>query len=271
VARRAVAPFFFAVAIAGLLGFVGFASRPIGLAAMTLGAFVMTTALLELRRLIRARRASLQTRNEPAGVLVATRGALTRNRRRFGGYLAHAGIGLLVIAITGSSAYVKERDVVMSKGERAKVGSYEVRFDKATRQRSSSSMQVRGVFTVFRDGQNLGQLQAGRNFYPSTGETSSEVGIKPDLLSGADLYIIVNRLDESNAAEVSILVNPLVNWVWIASIVTLLGGMLAAVGGRRTQPGSMDRAEFVPARQSSMRNVTPDREQDLGAVPLVSD
>jgi cytochrome c-type biogenesis protein CcmF len=271
VARRAVAPFAFAVAIAGLLGLAGFASRPVGLAAMTLGAFVMTTALLELRRLVRARRTALSARSEPAGVLVATRGALTRNRRRFGGYLAHAGIGLLVIAITGSSAYVKERDVVMSKGQRARVGSYEVRFDEATRKRSSSSMQVRGVFTVFRDGRNTGQIQAGRNFYPSNGETSSEVGIKPDLLSGSDLYIIVNRLDQSNVAEVSILVNPLVNWVWIASVLTLLGGIVATVGGKRGPSGMPDSTEFVPVSRTSMPNVAPDREQDPGAVPLVSD
>lgn len=268
VARRALLPFSFAVGIAGLLGIAGFASRPVGLAAMTLGAFVMTTALLELRRLVRARQTTLRAQGASAGLLAATRGALVRNRRRFGGYLAHAGIGLLVIAITGSSAYVKERDVVMAQGQQATIGKYTVRFDKASRQRSSSSMQVRGEFTVFRDKQNKGTMKAGRNFYPSTGETSSEVGIKPDLLTGSDLYIIVNRLDENNTAEVTLLVNPLVNWVWVAAILTLIGGILAALPGQRSS-GRTDSRRLDDPR--SMRKAMPNREQDPCAVPLMSD
>src|SRR3954451_20437231 len=55
-----------------------------------------------------------------------------RNRRRYGGYLVHAGIAVLFLGIAASSAFLQQRDVRLSPGDTAKVGYYTITYDRAT-------------------------------------------------------------------------------------------------------------------------------------------
>ena len=41
-----------------------------------------------------------------------------RNRRRYGGYLVHVGIAVLFLGVAASSAFIEQRDVRLSPGER---------------------------------------------------------------------------------------------------------------------------------------------------------
>ena len=55
-----------------------------------------------------------------------------RNRRRYGGYLVHAGIAVLFLGVAASSAFIEQRDVRLSPGERFSSGGYEVEYVRAT-------------------------------------------------------------------------------------------------------------------------------------------
>ena len=46
-----------------------------------------------------------------------SRGWPGRNRRRYGGYLVHAGIAVLFLGVAASSAFIEQRDVRLSPGE----------------------------------------------------------------------------------------------------------------------------------------------------------
>ena len=54
-----------------------------------------------------------------------------RNRRRYGGYLVHAGIAVLFLGVAASSAFVEQRDVRLSPGESFTLGDYEITYRQA--------------------------------------------------------------------------------------------------------------------------------------------
>ena len=92
-----VIPFTAAVITGGILLVLGFDSSWVGLLAYTFSAFVLASIVLEF---VRGRAAA-------GGVFRL----VSRNRRRYGGYIVHAAIVLLAIGIAGSSAYqtIRER------------------------------------------------------------------------------------------------------------------------------------------------------------------
>jgi cytochrome c biogenesis factor len=96
---------------------------------------------------------------------------------------------------------------------------------------------TRAHFDLTRGDHHSGELAAGRNFYPVSGEVSNEVGIRHDVRSGGDLFVIVDRLTEDGSVDVKVLVNPLVNLVWISALLMVAGGILASGTRQRRQPG----------------------------------
>ena len=81
-----------------------------GLIGYTFCSFVITTIVVELVRGTRA--------TGSLAVLVS------RNRRRYGGYVVHASIVLLAIGIIGSSAYGTTKELPLSIGQSIHVPGY---------------------------------------------------------------------------------------------------------------------------------------------------
>ena len=58
---------------------------------------------------------------------------VARNRRRYGGYIVHAGIAILLIAVAASSSFQTSRDLRLRPGQSATVGDYTVTYVRPTR------------------------------------------------------------------------------------------------------------------------------------------
>ena len=118
-----------------------------------------------------------------------------RNRRRYGGYLVHAGIAVLFLGVAASSAFIEQRDVRLSPGERFSSGDYEVEYVRATAELggddggTGAPISLGAVMRV-RRGDETFTLRPARNYYstadPSTGaisrffegEATSEVDVR---------------------------------------------------------------------------------------------
>ena len=72
---------------------------------------------------------------------LATRGRwsalFSRNRRRYGGYIVHAGIAVLLIAVAASSSFQTSRDLRLRPGQSATVGRLPGHLREADRRRSA--------------------------------------------------------------------------------------------------------------------------------------
>jgi cytochrome c-type biogenesis protein CcmF len=120
----------------------------------------------------------------------ATLGAIGRNRRRYGGYIVHAGIAILLVGIGASSSFQTNRDLRLDVGESATVGDYEVTYERLTTDPQNERIAFIATLDVRKDGEPFALLAPARNYYPTQnpmagpigrffdGEATSEIGLK---------------------------------------------------------------------------------------------
>ena len=195
------------------------------LVAYTLAGFVAATIAQEFQKGISARR-SIHGESLP----VATVRLIARNRRRYGGYIVHAGIVVLFSAFAGL-AFKRDHDVQMRAGETKELVDPLGHRWRFVSQGISTSETLNRLVTgvgleVWRDGERQGIVTSEKRQYVDSDknplfEPSTEVGIRTS--AKMDLYIVLAGV-RGETAELRISFNPLVVWVWI-------GGMIMAVGG----------------------------------------
>jgi cytochrome c-type biogenesis protein CcmF len=221
-----------------------------GLIAYTFSAFVLVTIGQELWRGTAARR-SLTGEPVPRafGQLIA------RNRRRYGGYVVHASIVLLAIGIAGSSAYDSVAEGRLAKGETLEVGGYTLTYTGLTEREAANALEIRARLDVERGGASLGSVEAGKNAYAVEQQVSNEVGIRSDMLTGEDLFVIAEQVNDDGSVVFRVFVKPLVNLIWLAGLVFVLGSLIALwpdareerrLAARYAQVGRGDEAAAAP-------------------------
>ncbi len=227
--------------VAALLAFLVGSREPFVLLAFGACAFAIASAveatILDWRR-----------RNQAAdskGAGANLWGLLTSQRRRYGGYLVHIGVTLLVAGVVGSTVYTQERAVTMLKGERATVGQYTVYFaDLDIEVLDNGRAIVRAPMTVTR-GSASAVLLPQMVFYPTTDTPSSDPAIWGGLgqFFMEDFYVLMAELDpHAGQATFQMHINPLMDWIWAGGFIMLLGSVWGAwAGGSRranTGPGA---------------------------------
>jgi cytochrome c-type biogenesis protein CcmF len=212
-----------AALVAGLvLLALGAGSSPAGLIAYTFSAFVLGSIVYEFARGTRARRALAG-----GSWLSAFNDLISRNRRRYGGYVVHASIVLLAIGVAGSSAYDTVREQKLRRGETMAVGDYRLTYRALDQRQGVNAEEVRARVDVERNGKSLGTVSPGKNIYRAEEQVSNEVGIRSDRLTLEDLFVIADQVDRDGAVHFRVLVKPLVNLIWIAGLVFLAGALVA--------------------------------------------
>ena len=106
---------------------------------------------------------------------------VARNRRRYGGYIAHVGIAVLFLGVAASSAFVEQRDSRLSPGQSVRVGDYTVTYREPTARilsdpsRTGAPITLGAVLDV-RRGDERFVLRPSRNYYPSTDGSAGVIG-----------------------------------------------------------------------------------------------
>ena len=200
---------------------------PASLFCFGIAGFVLVTVSQEFIVGARARQA-----NTKQDFLTALIGLVLRNKRRYGGYLVHVGVVLMFIGFAGQT-YQQETDVTLSTGQTAKLGRYELKLE-GFRRTSDPQKEVQEVRLSVRAGNEfIGELRPAKWAYRGHEEEPPRtiVTIKESLVQ--DLYVILNGTDDAEAvASIKIIVNPLVNWVWIGFVLLMLGTAIAFMPDR---------------------------------------
>ena len=214
---------------AGLLA-AGAGSSPPGLIAYSFSAFVLGAVVLEFVRGTRARRAI-----EGTGWMEAFGSLVSRNRRRYGGYVSHAAVVLLAVGVVGSSAYGTTRTAHLRVGQSMTVGGYAATYLGTTLTHSASHDALRGRFSLSYRGRPASIVLAGKNHYKVEQFFANAVGIHTDWLRAEDVMLIGDQFDKDGSVFLKIAVNPLVDLIWIAGAVFLLGSLVAMWPDAREQ------------------------------------
>ncbi len=188
----------------------------------SLCAFVLSTVFIEFYRGVRVR----SGRGE--NYLLALTRLVSKNKRRYGGYIIHIGVALIVIGITSSSVFVTQREVTLSKNETVEVGKYTIAFNGLQRYENDSKNATAAYLTIYKGSNPVGQMVAEKNIYKYEGNREinqeTEVGLRSTLMD--DLYITLTNFNNNGKASFRIMVNSMVSWIWIGGMVVLFGAII---------------------------------------------
>jgi len=202
----------------------------------SLSGFVLGTIVMEFFRGTRARQAMLQ--ESPPQAL---RRLVSKNPRRYGGYVVHLGIVLIFIGIAGSSFFKIEKQISLQPGESVEAGRYSLTYTGIhNREDEHISSQVAQV-NVFLDDQLIDTMRPEKRLYKRQQQPTTEVALRPTLRD--DLYLVLGAYDEASGfATFQIFVNPLQSWLWIGGILLVCGACITMM------PTPAERHAFALAR-----------------------
>ncbi len=159
-------------------------------------------------------------------------GLVARGKRRYGGYLVHVAVVLMFIGFAGD-AYKKESEATLERGKSAQLDRYSVRFDGLSHTSDSEKEMITANLTVFADGKEFAKMAPGKwIFRHHEDEPTTEVDIKK--MVRGDLYLILNGYD-GEMANIKIVINPLINWIWMGFLLLVLGTAIAFMPDRAYQ------------------------------------
>jgi cytochrome c-type biogenesis protein CcmF len=181
----------------------------------------------------------LQT-NLFAGMYQLTR----RNMRRYGGYVVHFGVVLVVIGLSGA-AFNKDLEQEMGKGDTMQIGRYTLVGQEYTDDDNANYSSQAALLEVYKDGKFLTQLNPEERFFKASGGQPVHIVANHSTLS-EDLYVIYEgRNNQTDHPIIKAFVNPLVNWIWIGVLIVVFGTGMALVPNAASVTVSVPQAVTV--------------------------
>ncbi len=172
----------------GLAIFTDAAHKPWALALFSFATFAIAGISQEFWNGASAR-ARLRDESRPQALV----GLVGRNRRRYGGYIIHIGVAVLLIGIAASSSFQTNRDVDLKPGESAVIDGRRVEYVRPETSFDSEKLTIRQLVRVYdeKSGDLLWTAHPSRRFFKPTGgaeggglissffdgEPTSEVGL----------------------------------------------------------------------------------------------
>ncbi len=213
-----------AVVVTGVL-FATYTQNVIALVAFFLIAFVIFVTVQEFWRAARARQ---RAQNE--NFFTSLTRLMGRNRRRYGGYIIHISMMLMAIGILGIEIFQTETQGSLAKDEQLSISGYTLQYRELASwdDRGEGVNYTRAVVDVYKDGEYIGELNPRIDYYFDSQQNMTIPGNRSTLKD--DLYVLLVDWQpvSSAGATFKIFVNPLVNWLWIGSLVFMLGVIFAA-------------------------------------------
>ena len=193
----------------------------------------------------------------PATALV---NLISANRRRYGGYLAHIGVVAVALGVAASSAFRKEHDATLKRGEKMSVAGFELQLDSLWGREEPQRAVIGATMRVMRNGREVGRLTPRMNFYRTQDQPVPTPAVRSR--PWGDLYLNLMAFEQDgSSATIRAITEPLVPWIWIGGGIICVGALVALSGPARKRapvretsdperepPASLPLPELEPAR-----------------------
>jgi cytochrome c-type biogenesis protein CcmF len=169
----------------------------------------------------------VRRRQTGGGFVSSLVGIVIGKRRKFGGYIVHAGVALMFLGFAGKAYTIDTDKTLEHPGESFKIGGYTFRYDDFSIDDNPNRTAFVATVTVLKGNDVVTTLYPGRNQYKKgQGETTTEVAINRRL--DKDIYLVLNGFDpQTKLANFRMFMNPLINWVWLGFGLLALGTAVA--------------------------------------------
>src|SRR5262249_13456957 len=177
------------------------------------------------------RGAKIRRKNTGTDLLTALIGLVGRNKRRYGGYIVHIGIVLIFFGFAGNARKLDEQ-VNLKVGQDAKIGKYTIRNTGVKVTDDGQKQATTAYLSVFVNGEQIDGLYPARWAYRRhEQEPTTEVALRRT--PAEDLYAVLGGFDLADqSVTLQLVVNPLVNWIWVGFGVIALGTGIALLPER---------------------------------------
>ncbi|MCC7200444.1 MAG: cytochrome c biogenesis protein CcsA, partial [Gammaproteobacteria bacterium] len=154
--------------------------------------------------------------------------------------IAHLGVGLFTLGVTGVQTYKIEKDISLGVGESSMLSGYEFKFMGIKEVRGPNYDAQEGEILILRDGNEITTLKPQKRYYRSGGNPMTEAGIRVG--PHRDLFVALGEDLGQGKWSMRVQYKPLIRWIWIGAFIIAIGGLAAA----------LDRRYRVPAKASDL-------------------
>ena len=139
-------------------------------------------------------------------------------------FIAHIGVGIMIIGITFSSIYQKEYNFNITVGEEVTLDNEILKFRDIQIIEEKNYQSLVAIFSLEREEGIIGLVKPGKNYYPVSKTITTEVGIYHDWFK--DIYITLGS-ENNNIWFIRVYINPLISFIWIGVFVMIFSSIIA--------------------------------------------
>ncbi len=182
---------------------------------------VMLTIFLEFTQGVMARRQKTKE-----AIVVAFLRMIRKNQRRYGGYIVHLALVIMVIGLTSTGSFGQKITVNLKPGQSMSIGDYVLLYHGLETDFSHGKIDLKADVVVYTgQGQTLGLLKPAVTFYENGQQPATDLALYSTLLS--DLYVVLDGTDNSTQeALFDVHLNPLVSMIWLGGYLFVFGAIL---------------------------------------------
>jgi cytochrome c-type biogenesis protein CcmF len=155
---------------------------------------------------------------------------LRRGRRRFGGYIVHAGAVIVFVAIAVSSTMRTQEEVTLTRGQSTTFAGYTVTYTGSEERAEPHRQSTIARFNLSKNGAPVTTMEPRMNQYAAMREPIGTPAVYSTITR--DYYISIMNL-QGDQAGVLIINMPMVGWIWGSVIMMGIGGLIALIPSRR--------------------------------------
>jgi cytochrome c-type biogenesis protein CcmF len=192
------------------------------LMAITLSALVAFTVISEF-----IRGGHVISRHTGQNLLASMVHLAHRNTRRYGGYIVHFGVIVIIIGFAGA-AFNQDKEKEMGFGDKMTIGRYTLVCRSYTQEDKPNYGSEWAIIDVFKGDRQIDTLYPERRFF----KASQQMNTRPTIHSTAneDLYLVYEGQNEDTGRPiVKAHLNPLVMWIWVGVWIMIAGTVIALI------------------------------------------
>jgi cytochrome c-type biogenesis protein CcmF len=150
-----------------------------------------------------------------------------RNTRRYGGYVIHIGVVIVVVGLAGA-AFNKNTEKELALHDTMSVGPYTLECVGFTQDSNANYNSDYALLDVYRDGKKQFQMAPEKRVYLASRQPQTMVAVHSVL--SWDLYVVYEGANpDTGQPIIKAFLNPLVSWIWGGVVLIVFGTFIALV------------------------------------------
>jgi cytochrome c-type biogenesis protein CcmF len=190
------------------------------LVGFALSAGVLTSVISEFLR-----GAAVIAKQTNRNLFASTLLLIRRNTRRYGGYIIHIGVVIVIVGLCGS-AFNRSEERELALHSTLPIGPYTLECTGFTQDSNANYDSEYALLDVYEGGKRVFQITPEKRVYRVNEQPQTMVAIHS--VPGWDLYVVYEGTNpDTGQPIIKAFLNPLVGWIWAGVVFVVLGTLVA--------------------------------------------